>query len=162
MIKIKSLTKSEKIGLARKGNIEKYNSYSEAFKRIKESIKAGFYLEAITIEESIICDRLYSIYVTRGKKPKKEISKITVGDFVRFKDFGELISEAMKSEILKFWKYRCFLIHQICKSYPKTSTININSFLEDARNTSSLGFTLSNELSNICKNHYSNKKQLQN
>ena len=38
LIKIKSLTKSEKIGLARKGNIEKYNSYSEAFKRIKESL----------------------------------------------------------------------------------------------------------------------------
>jgi hypothetical protein len=162
MTEIKSLTKSEKIGLAKKGNIEKYNSYSEAFKRIKESIKAGFYLEAITIEESIICDRLFSIYVTRNKKPKKEISKITVGDFVRFKNLGELISETMKSEIIKFWKYRCFLIHQICKSYPKTSTININSFLEDARNTSLVGLTLSKELSNVCKNQCSNKKQLQN
>jgi hypothetical protein len=162
MTEIKSLTKSEKIGLAKKGNIGKYNSYSEAFNRIEESIKEGFYFEAIAIEESIICDRLYSIYVMKGKKPKKDISKITVGDFVRFKDLEELIPNPTKSEIVKFWEKRCIAIHQICKSYPKTSTININSFLEDARNTSLLGWTLSKELSNVCKNQCSNKKQLQN
>jgi hypothetical protein len=157
MSEIKNLTTSKKIGLAKKGNIEKHNSYSEAFNRIKESIKEGFYFEAIAIEESIICDRLYSIYVMKGKMSKKDISKITVGDFVRFKDLEELIPNPTKSEIVKFWEKRCIAIHQICKSYPKTSTIDINSFLEDASNTSRMGLNLSKKLSSICKNNNSSK-----
>lgn len=41
-------------------NMEKYKSYRFAFDRIKQSLKEEFPLEALALEESIICDRLRS------------------------------------------------------------------------------------------------------
>ena len=41
-----------------KGNARKYDAYREAWTRIKQAQKNGFFLEAITIQESIISDRL--------------------------------------------------------------------------------------------------------
>jgi hypothetical protein len=43
-------------------NTAKYLAYREAWTRIKEAQKQCFYLEAITIEESIISDRLSSYF----------------------------------------------------------------------------------------------------
>ena len=45
------------------GNAAKYFSYREAWTRIIKSQEQGFYLEAVTIEESIITDRLISYLV---------------------------------------------------------------------------------------------------
>ena len=66
---MEKLTKSENVGKAKKGNIEKFNSYAEGFARINEANEKGFYLEAITIEESIIVDRLLSHLHSKGFKP---------------------------------------------------------------------------------------------
>jgi hypothetical protein len=49
----------------------KYLSYAEAWRRIKAAIQAGYYLEAVTIEESIIADRLLS-YVA-GIAPEQPV-----------------------------------------------------------------------------------------
>jgi len=45
----------------------KYFSYREAWVRIKKAQGYGFYLEAITLEESIITDRLVSYLVWIGE-----------------------------------------------------------------------------------------------
>ncbi len=42
------------------GNSAKYLSYREAWARIRMASKSGYFLEAVTIEESIISDRLLS------------------------------------------------------------------------------------------------------
>ncbi len=42
------------------GNAAKYFSYAEAWTRISRATKAGYFLEAVTIEESIVSDRLLS------------------------------------------------------------------------------------------------------
>lgn len=43
-------------------NIQKYDSYKYAYDQIRAAINARFYLEAITIEESILADRLYRFF----------------------------------------------------------------------------------------------------
>jgi hypothetical protein len=149
----KTITKSEKIGLAKKGNIEKFNSYSEAFKRIKESNKAGFYLEAIAIEESIIFDRLYSILLINGIVFKKDILSMTLGHLIRSNRLTTIISSTDLSAIEKFWYERCISLHQICKSYPKTPTLKIDSFLENSRKTSLSGLSICRALSVLAKQH---------
>ena len=45
-------------------NTAKYESYTEAWRRIKAAQEKEFFLEAIVIEESIISDRLVS-YLSR-------------------------------------------------------------------------------------------------
>ncbi len=42
------------------GNAAKYESYREAWSRIDAACENQFFLEAITIEESIISDRIIS------------------------------------------------------------------------------------------------------
>jgi hypothetical protein len=41
-------------------NTQKGDSFTYAFKRISEAKEKGFYLESVTLAESIISDRLYS------------------------------------------------------------------------------------------------------
>lgn len=64
----------------------RFNLYKEAYNRIRESIKQGFYLEAITIIESLVSDRLES-----------RISFLKKCDF-SFKTLGELITESRRIE----------------------------------------------------------------
>lgn len=42
------------------GNARKYYGYQEAWRRIKRAQEEGFFLEVVTIAESIITDRLIS------------------------------------------------------------------------------------------------------
>jgi|SRR5579871_1003630 len=48
-------------------NINQYFSYREAWGRIRRAKGHGYYLEAVTLEESIIADRLISFLVSAGK-----------------------------------------------------------------------------------------------
>jgi hypothetical protein len=43
-------------------NMMKYNSYRKGMDKVNEGIAKGFYLEAITIEESILTDRMLLFY----------------------------------------------------------------------------------------------------
>lgn len=55
-----TIIKSSALAQPINGNGDKFRAYRESWTRIKEAQKQGFYLEAITIEESIISDRLSS------------------------------------------------------------------------------------------------------
>ena len=57
---------------AKKGNKAKYESYREAFARIKAANESQFFLEAVAIQEAIISDRLKSHLGHLGKLPKKK------------------------------------------------------------------------------------------
>ena len=56
---------------AKKGNKAKYESYREAFSRIKAANESGFFLEAIAIQEALITDRLKSHLGHLEKLPDK-------------------------------------------------------------------------------------------
>ena len=55
-----------------KGNLEKYQSYEEVWRRIKSAQESGFYLEAIAIKESIMPDRITSYSSHRGLLTKNK------------------------------------------------------------------------------------------
>jgi hypothetical protein len=57
------------------GNTKKFLSYREAWARIRLSIDTGFFFEAVTLEESVISDRLISFLRDCGETfPKKNYS----------------------------------------------------------------------------------------
>jgi hypothetical protein len=69
-------------------NAAKYFSYREAWGRIKRAIGHGFYLEAVTLEESIMSDRLIS-YLCR-------IQILEADEKTERKNFNELIQKWQK------------------------------------------------------------------
>jgi hypothetical protein len=65
----------------------RHNLYKRAYSRINDARAKGFYLEAITLIESLIGDRL-----------EHRLTFLKQRDF-SFKNLGELITEARKTEI---------------------------------------------------------------
>jgi hypothetical protein len=120
------------------GNASKYESYREAFARIKAAQEAGFYLEAVTIEESVISDRLASwLSANRvaGKAPPK--AGASFGNLIaRWRELWRA-SHPEETEITRRidaidqWREcRNTLVHAIAKSDPGTATIPVDQFLE--------------------------------
>jgi len=68
-------------------NAAKYFSHREAWGRIKRAIANGYYLEAVTLEESVISDRLLSYFARIGiPEPSSN----------RFISLGKLIEQLRK------------------------------------------------------------------
>ena len=63
-------------------NMPKYFTYRHAIDQIAKAIEFGFYLEAITIEESILVDRLYRFCQDHGMT--KAASQATLGTVETF------------------------------------------------------------------------------
>lgn len=84
-----SSTSQRKRAIAMSGSTigsSRYNLYKQAYSRINDATKQGFYLEAITIIESLVSDRLES-----------RLSFLKGCDF-SFKTLGGLIKESRKTE----------------------------------------------------------------
>ena len=106
---------------------------------MKKAIEGKFYLEAITIQESIITDRLLN-FIIRNKileiteeelhKPKAYLNNLVNHSKIYFDD--ELIYEELNA--FRFGRNNC--IHAIVKSFPGKPTINVNDFLKLAKETS--------------------------
>lgn len=140
------------------GNAIKYEAYREAWTRIKQAQKSGFFLEAITIEESIISDRLIS-YLTRT--PEAPSPKDKKGKILSFNQLIErwqkhLLPNTISStdytdltiEIDEWRKSRNDAIHAIVKSEPGQSIDDIEVFLENAKKVAVRGEYLARE---VCK-----------
>ena len=134
-------------------NIQKCLSYTKAWEQINAAIEAGFNLEAITIEESIISDRLLS-YV-RGVDPSSKINERS--------GMGELIirwrklagASLIKSDGLDLgkatdeWRIkRNIAVHGLVKSAPGTPTMAPDDFFELVRQASEEGKKLAREIQN--------------
>lgn len=137
-------------------NTTKYKSYAEAWRRVKAATEAGFYLEAIAIEESIIFDRIRSFVEHAGTveiKDKTPYSTL-IGQLEavlnkdakkdrRWSNDKELI------ERLKKWgDRRNRAVHRIVRSKPGTATQPINEFLAKAQETAERGAELARDVSN--------------
>ena len=51
-------------------NMKKFDGYKEAFNRISTSISGRYFFEAVTIEESIITDRILSYFKNKSSESK--------------------------------------------------------------------------------------------
>lgn len=136
-------------------NTIKYESYAEAWRRVKAATEAGFYLEAIAIQESIIFDRLRSFveyaageqvtddtpYSTLINRLEAALNKDTKKQR-RWNNDKELI------ERLRDWgDRRNRAVHRIVRSEPGTPTQPIDEFLMKAQETAVKGAELAREVS---------------
>lgn len=143
-------------------NYPKYNSYYYAYSRINSGIELGFYLEAITIEESILTDRLYPYAVFLGFSATKEIEKITLGQIIRQLEMNTTESDKhgfiFFEDLRVFWLNRSKCIHEVVKSYPGQETQDIEEFVSLAKDTAISGKELSKKISTWTKNFRKNKE----
>jgi hypothetical protein len=134
-------------------NTAKYLSYKKAWERINFALDSNFYLEAITIEESIISDRLLSYLL--GISPTLNLStKSSMGELIKQwrKMAGSKLIGTEGSDLGKLadeWrKKRNSAVHGIVKSSPGTSTIDPSDFFELARQTAIEGYQLTRKIQN--------------
>ena len=131
-------------------------SFTYAFGRINESIKAGFYLEAVTLAESIISDRLLSFV----KHHKKSVHvKTTFHQLIQLAAKHNTVSVKTKKGIdlfvaLDVWRdERNKCIHAISKSEPSTPTVPVDVFLELAEKCAKDGKVLARLVCDWDKKH---------
>jgi len=137
-------------------NMPKYFTYRYANEQIAKAIDAGFFLEAITIEESIMVDRLYRFCKDNGLT--RSASQATLGTVQKF--IEKLPLEVQKAEQIDFLEdldqFRCsrnMCLHQIAKSEPGEATIHFEDFEELARTTATDGLLLIKKISNWARRY---------
>lgn len=122
------------------GNEAKFLSYREAWARIKLATKQGFFLEAVTIEESIVSDRMLSFLekscgVVIGGHSLSKTSKEWLKHAKKFvgeeSDEAKLVDELFSR--LNAWRdHRNNVVHGIVKSKVPRLEDHIDNFLTGA------------------------------
>lgn len=157
-----NMRKSQTSDKAIIGNAEKFEAYREAWSRIKLAQENHFFLEAITIQESIISDRLIS-FLSRPTAPKI-LARNKRG---KLPSFGSLIKDYWREEFpdpLKSGVYpdligsvdkwritRNQAVHAIVKSEIDESSQSIDVFLQKAKESAEEGERLAREICKWCK-----------
>ncbi|MBW4419840.1 MAG: hypothetical protein KME13_11495 [Myxacorys californica WJT36-NPBG1] len=138
------------------GNTNKYDAYREAWERIRLAQENHFFLEAITIQESIISDRLIS-YFSGSADCQPLPSKRS---FISFKQLIDHWRSAFPNglpsapypdliEAVDRWREtRNTAVHAIVKSEPSQTVQPIDAFLQKARDAAEEGERLTKE---VCK-----------
>jgi hypothetical protein len=148
-----SLRKSSAARPAKNGNTAKYLSYREAWAPIYQAHASGFYLEAVTIAESIIGDRMLS-YLVRANvlestSPKRWPSHADLVHLFR-KMHPESISEGGIEDLLtalEDWgRARNHIVHEIVRLRPGQATRAIDEFLQEAELTAIRGAVIARAL----------------
>jgi len=119
------------------GNAPKYFSYREAWARIKMASRQGFYLEAVTIEESIISDRMLSFLekncgVVLGGHSLNNTSKEWLKHATKLVGAESEAANEVKALFanLDAWReYRNQVVHGIVKSKASRHEDHIDNFL---------------------------------
>ncbi|WP_353085078.1 hypothetical protein [Flavobacterium sp.] len=116
---------------------------------MKKAIEGKFYLEAITIQESIITDRLLSFVI------RKEILVVSNENFhsqnVSLNNLSKLSrvhfeDETLFNEIDEFRLSRNKCIHAMVKSFPGNPTQKVSEFQKLSRETSLIGRVLTRKV----------------
>lgn len=143
-------------------NMSKYFTYRYANEQLKKAIVAGFYLEAITIEESIIVDRLFRFCKDNGLKISA--SQATLGTIKTCIEKLPIESQEIwqidfYDELNQFRQNRNTCLHQIAKSEPGEPTLSLKEFEGLARGTAMNGRVLMVKICNWAK-RYNRKMEL--
>jgi hypothetical protein len=130
-------------------NFKKYYSYKEAWDRITSSIEKEFYLEAVTIEESIISDRILSYFKkTKNEKLIKKLDKDSFYNLIEAfkKDFPEPIKikeiDNLQERLDNWRKSRNKIIHNIVRDKIYQEDFTIRDFINEAKECSQEGLIL--------------------
>jgi len=141
------------------GNAPKYLSYREAWARITAACQQGFFFEAVTIQESIIADRLIGYLVAVGEIPQPD-------EIYQYPNFANLIQrwkkrhpepiaagelEGLQDAVDHWRRERNKVVHLIVKSHPGTSTTPIDEFLANAEVAARRGIVLAKAVTNWCR-----------
>ena len=94
---------------------ERYELYKAAFGWITQSINDGFYLEAISLEESLISDRLesYLIWLTGSNVAFMTLGKLQ--DVIRKKEKDDALRSLVLDEVNQWRKSRNQAAHEMVK-----------------------------------------------
>lgn len=124
---------------ATRGNVAKADSYNEARARIKSAKENGFYIEAVAIMESIVCDRILSYLHTVHDFPLR-----TKKDWHH--NMSNLVKEVRSRTTLTDQEGRCIwdlldkwrrqrneIVHRLVRSDPGEPTLPVDEFLETAK-----------------------------
>lgn len=136
-------------------NTAKYLSYTAAWNRIKSAMEAGYYLESVTLCESIISDRLIShIQGVSGKSVNEKFVNL----IKEWKKVSGSVSSGKYSDLpaaVDVWRNnRNTVVHGMVKSEPGKPTPSPDSFLEMAKESAEEGCSLAKA---VCAWH---KKEL--
>ncbi len=137
-------------------NYQKYQTYKSAMEKINAAIEAGFFLEAITIEESILTDRL--LRFCKNNRYSKSHDKATLGNelfFIRKKLIEQLdeLGFNFLDDLDQFWSGRNICLHQIAKSEPGTPTQDFEEITKLAEKTAVQGKVLAGKVGKWAKNY---------
>jgi hypothetical protein len=138
-------------------NISKYLSYKEAWTRIEQAQKQDFYLEAVTLEESVMTDRLISYLVKKGViEPSTKLSKYNFSNLIQlWKEQNAPIQIKVKAieinnlqiAVDRWRERRNKIVHGMVKSHPGHPTEDIVDFLAEAKLTAKEGENLARAVS---------------
>ena len=135
------------------GNFEKHDAYREAWKRIKLATEKHFYLEAVTIAESVIADRLLSHLSGVGAKTEKGHKFGLRTNFVEMTKVWMSLPPPVEDESLPKdvdeWRIeRNEVVHGIAKSNPGEPTKTVEVFLRKAQDSAIEGEKLARRVCN--------------
>ena len=125
------------------------------------AIKSGYYLEAITIQESIISDRLLS-FLIRSNLLDISPEKLHSISFSRLIKIAEPYLDNLNliEDLHAFRKMRNNCIHGFVKSFPNKPTPEVKDFMALASKTAKMGKQITREIDNWHKRNKRNGFQL--
>lgn len=116
MVRTREIADTQKKGQTR------HQLYKGVIDRYKEAMSAGFYLEAITLMESLITDRLESALIYYGKNTPNQVF-LPLGSALKpFKDQG-IISDRLYDRIDAWRKSRNQSLHEVAKIEEGTTPV---------------------------------------
>lgn len=141
-----------------KGNVAKRDAYALAHQMMKDAIEKECPLQAITIEESILSDRLWSTLNVGRTVSATEFKNMTLGKALREWRPGSKVRESKGNpnrmrfdeemnecylELSQWWTDRCELLHEIAKSLQgEGPKVPAKIFLKRAMDVAIVGSTL--------------------
>jgi hypothetical protein len=127
---------------------------ASAWVRIKKARGSGYYLEAVTLEESIIADRLVSFLVCVNEiEPEAQIENRSFGQLIQLwtKRAREPIPVRhfpdLRSAVEEWRKHRNRVVHGMVKSMPGAEHCYVLDFLKEAEFVAFQGEYLAHEVS---------------
>ena len=147
-IKLNVMTNLRPITLTNEIGKKRQATYKAVISRYNDVIEAGFYLEAITLMESLISDRIESYFIWETAMQKK----------YSFKQLGWLISQLdtnkdsrlPKTELEQWWKLRNETLHELAK-INENDDLDFNEKYAKAKLCAEKGKPLFRKVDNVCR-----------
>ena len=142
-----------------KGNAKKYASYVYAFKQIDKALNDKYYLEALTLCESIISDRLLSYLRgvgVKGLNVKTPLYNLIVECKSKDSVVEKVNDEELIIQIDRWRDERNKCIHSAAKSEPSSPTHSVKDFREKSKQCAEKGRILARA---ICDWHKTKKSK---